>query len=110
MITFQYNDTEYAATIITPFRAVFVTDEFEFDCGIMWQWRVNDHPENLAERLRSGHGLLLSRRLAARDAAARTYDRAVREVSFEVGDRVLVYDASASITQGRKLRQHWLGP
>jgi transposase InsO family protein len=31
MITFQYNATEHAATGITPFRAVFGTDAFEFD-------------------------------------------------------------------------------
>jgi hypothetical protein len=65
MITFQYNAFEHAATGITPFRAVFVPDPFEFDCGLMWQWRVDDHPENMSERLRSVYGLLLSRGLAA---------------------------------------------
>jgi hypothetical protein len=110
MITFQYNATEHAETAITPFRALFGTDAFEFDCGLMWQWRVDDHPENFSERLRSVHGLLLSRGLSARDAAARKYDRAVRELSFQVGDRVLVYDTATSISQGRKLRQHFLGP
>jgi transposase InsO family protein len=43
MTTFQYNATEQAATGITAFHAVFGTDAFEFDCGLMWQWRVDDH-------------------------------------------------------------------
>jgi hypothetical protein len=110
MLTFLYNATEHSATGITPFRAVFGTDAFEFVCRLMCQWRVDDHPDNLPERLRYVHGLVLSRVLAARDAAARTYDRAVREVSFQVGDRVLVYDAATSIAQDRKFRRHWLGP
>jgi hypothetical protein len=38
------------------------------------------------------------------------YDRAVDEVVFLKGDRVLVWDDASAVGIGRKLRTHWLGP
>jgi hypothetical protein len=38
------------------------------------------------------------------------HDRAVREVKFAEGDRVLVYDEPTAAGQGRKMRTPWLGP
>lgn len=38
------------------------------------------------------------------------YNRAVSEVHFEVGDRMLIYDNERYVLEGQKLRSSWLGP
>jgi Integrase core domain len=110
MLTFRYNATKHAATGMTPYRAVLGTEVSEFDCGLLQRWRIDDEPENIAQRLAEIHAHLLTRGLKSRDEAALAYDRAVWLVAFAGGDRVLVYDEAGAVAQGRKLRLPWLGP
>jgi hypothetical protein len=95
---------------MTPYRAVLGTEVFEFDYGLLQRWRIDDEPENLAQRLAEIHAHLLARGLKVRDEAALAYDRAVRLVEFAEGERVLVYDEAGAVVQGRMLRLPWLGP
>jgi hypothetical protein len=46
----------------------------------------------------------------SRDRASPAYDRAVDEVEFAAGERVLLWDDVSALALGRKLRTHWLGP
>jgi len=110
MATFRYNATQHAATGVTPYRAVYGVDVFEFDCALLQRYREDDEPEELSQRLKEVHGKLFARGSESRDVAARAYDRAVSEVRFEEGARVMVYDDAGAVAQGRKLRTPWLGP
>jgi hypothetical protein len=58
---FRYNSTRHAATGMTPYRAVFGSDAFEFDCGLLQRLRTDNDPEELAERLREVHTELMDR-------------------------------------------------
>jgi hypothetical protein len=61
MVTFRYYATEHAATGMTPYRALLGTEVFEFDCGLLQRWRIDDEPENLAQRQAEIHAHLLAR-------------------------------------------------
>jgi transposase InsO family protein len=110
MVTIRYNAMKHVATGMTPYKAVLGTEVFEFDCGLLQRWRIDDEPENLAQRLAEIHAHLLARGLKVRDESELAYNRAVRLVEFDEGERVLVYDGAGAVVQGRKLRLPWLGP
>jgi hypothetical protein len=46
----------------------------------------------------------------ARGQAARQYNRALKVVQFEEGERILLFHPPGQVEQGRKLRTPWLGP
>jgi hypothetical protein len=110
LVTFQYNASPHSATRTTPFSAMFGSEPFEFDCGLGLRFRPSDEPTDLATRLQAIHAQLLHKADRSREVAARMHDRAVREVEFAEGDRVLVYDEPTAAGQGRKMRTPWLGP
>jgi hypothetical protein len=70
----------------------------------------SDKPTDLATRLDEIHAQLLSKGIRSREAAARTHEKAVHEVEFWNGARVLVYDEPTAAGQDRKMRTPWLGP
>jgi hypothetical protein len=110
MAKFRYNTSKHRATGVTPYRTIFGVDVFEFDAGIGLQLRLDEEPEDLAERLGKTQKDLLSAGSRSRTQAARYYDRAVEEVSFGLGDRVPVYHPPGDVEVGRKLRVPWIGP
>jgi hypothetical protein len=110
MAQLRYNLTSHAATGITPYRAIFGSNAFKFDCCLLARFWTDDEPDDLAARLKEVHAQLLERGVKSRDRAARAYDRAVDEVEFAAGERVLVWDDASALALGRKLRTHWLGP
>jgi hypothetical protein len=110
MAQLSYNLTSHAATGITPYGAIFGSNAFEFDCCLLARFRTNDEPDDLAARLKEVHARLLERGVKSRDRAARAYDRAVDEIEFAAGERVLVWNDASALALGRKLRTHWLGP
>jgi hypothetical protein len=89
---------------------MFGVDVFEFDAGVGLQLRLDDEPTNLAERLKEVHRDLLIAGRRSRTVAARYYDLAVKETSFVVGDRVLIWHPPGEVEVGRKLRVPWIGP
>jgi hypothetical protein len=110
MAQLRDNLTSHAATGITPYRAIFGSNAFEFDSCLLARFRTDDEPDDLAARLKEVHARLLERGVKSRDRAARAYDRAVDEVEFAAEERVLVWDDASALALGRKLRTHWLGP
>jgi hypothetical protein len=110
MATFRYNTSVHRATRISPYRVMFGVDVFEFDAGVGLQLRLDDEPTDLAERLKEVHRDLMAAGRRSRMAAARYYDQAVKETSFVVGDRVLIWHPPGEVEVGRKLRVLWIGP
>jgi Integrase core domain len=110
MATFRYNSSVHRATKCTPHSAMFGVDVFEFDAGIGLQVRLEDEPEDLAERLAAVHKDLLAAGKQSRTSAAKHYDKAVLDTKFEIGDRVLIYNPPGDVEVGRKLRVPWIGP
>jgi hypothetical protein len=66
MATFRCNTSKYRETCLTPYRAMFGVD------GL--QLRLDDEPEDLAERLGRIHKDLLSAGRRTRTQAVRYYD------------------------------------
>jgi hypothetical protein len=107
---FTYNNSVHSATGETPYRAMFGVDCFEFDAGINLWMGLDDEPEDLALRLAEIHERLHDKSLSARNAAGRVYDRAVKETSFAIGERVFVFHPPGLIEEGRKVLPPWMGP
>ena len=113
MACFRYNTSVHDSTGLTPFKAVFGVEAFDFDNEVGVRMRQDDRTEaggRLDERLAELHRSLLSAGFAARRRAEKQYNKLVAECQYEVGDRVLVYDPPAAVERGRKLRTPWLGP
>jgi hypothetical protein len=107
---FRYNSSVNSATGVTPYRAMFGVDVFEFDVGLGVQLRLEDEPEDLPSRLAAVHADLLSAGKRGRSAADKFYNRAVTECSYAIGDRVLIFHPLGLVETGRKLRVPWIGP
>jgi hypothetical protein len=109
---FRYNTSVHKATGITLFKAMFGIDAFDFDAEIGWKTVLDEQNEGeyLPDRLKSIHDELYRKGIHARGQAARQYNRALKEVQFENGDRVLLFHPPGQVEQGRKLRAPWLGP
>jgi transposase InsO family protein len=112
MAVFRYNTGVHEATGMTPFKAMFGVDAFDFDAEVGWKTMLDDRDddEELPERMRIIHDELFRRGMHARAQAAKQYNRALKEVQFEQGDRVLLFYPPGQVEQGRKLRSPWLGP
>lgn len=106
---FRYNTSVCTATGMTPYQAMFGIEAFEAWGDVDVQFAEYE-PESLASRLSNLHKHLLSRAQKARSNAKAQYDKAVREVKFDVGDRVLVWSANLSKGVGCKIVKPWLGP
>jgi hypothetical protein len=82
MAVFRYNATQHATTGMTPYRALFGVDVFEFACALLQRYRVDDEPEELGQSMKEVDQRLFARESESRDIAGRAYDRAVREGAF----------------------------
>lgn len=108
---YRYNTSVHSATGMTPFRAMFGSEAFDFDAGIALRAGNDERTvEDLATSLRDTHDALYKASKRSRDGAEKAYNRAVREQRFDVNERVLVYNPIDDIQKGRKLRTPWLGP
>ena len=113
MACYRYNTTVHEATGMTPFKAMFGVEAFELDHELALQDRIDEDPgvgEELANRLAELHRELLGKGTKARDKAERFYNRAIKESTYEEGERVLVYNPPADLDLGRKLSAPWTGP
>jgi hypothetical protein len=113
MAVFRYNTSVHEATGITPFKAMLGIDAFEFDAEISWKTILDEHNEgeSLPDRLRILHDELYRKGVHAQGQAARQYNRALKEVQFDEGERVLLLlHPPELVGQGRKLRTPWLLP
>jgi Tfp pilus assembly protein PilZ len=107
---FRYNASRNDATGTSPYRALFGVDPFEFDACMGLELRLENEPQDVAKRLGEVHKQLYSKAMKSRAIAHKQCDRAVKECSYAVGDRVLVYHFPGLTECGRKLRVPWIGP
>lgn len=111
MPRFWNNTTVHSATVINPFKVVFDSEAFEFEAEISIRLAKDNHTvTDLATALRETHDMLRSNVSVAKDRAERYYNKAVSEVQFSVGDRVVIYESEGDLSEERKLRSPWLGP
>jgi len=83
MACFRYNTSVNEATCMTPYKAVFGIEAFEFDAAIGRRMAVDEEArpgDGLAKRLAVLHRQLLSKGTGARMKAAKQYDKAVENV------------------------------
>jgi hypothetical protein len=107
---FRYNASCKEATGVSPFRALFGVDPFEFDACLGLELRLENEPHDVAQRLAEVHGQFYEKDMRSRAAAQVQYDKAVQMCSYAVGDRVLIYHTPGERESGRKLRVPWIGP
>jgi hypothetical protein len=107
---FRYNASCNEATGVSPFRALFGVDPFEFDAFLGLELRLEDKPHDVAQRLAEMHGQLYKKAMRSRAAAQVQYDKAVEMCLHAVGDRVLIYHTLGETESGRKLCVQWIGP
>jgi hypothetical protein len=100
---FRYITSVHEATG-TPFKAMFGIDAFDFDAEIGWKTVLDEQNEgeSLPDRLGSIRDELYRKGGHAQGQAARQYNRALKEVQFENGDRVLLFHPPGQVEQGRK--------
>ena len=93
MAVFRYNTSVHEATGMTPFKAMFGIEAFDFDAEIGWKIVLDqqNEEESLPDRIRVLHDELYRKGIHARGQAARQYNRALKEVQFDEGERVLLF-------------------
>jgi hypothetical protein len=106
---FRYNASQNDATGTSPYRALFGVYPFEFDAYMDLELRLEDEPQDVAKRLGEVHKQLYSKSMKSRAIAQNQYDRPVKECSYAVGDRLLIYHFPGLTDCGRKLRVPWIG-
>ena len=113
MACFRYNTSVNTATGMTPYKAVFGIEAFDFDAEAGRRMAIDEEAESsekLAKRLATLHRKLLVNGTSARMAAAKQYDKLAEDVEFEIEDRVMVFYPRLQMEKGRKLKTPWLGP
>lgn len=113
IICYRYNNTINSTTKMTPFKAVFGEESFDFNAELGAEQardRLKLSREKIVSRLIQTHSALLDEGLKARFHAGRYYNKLVTHVSFEIGDRVMIYFPQLDKRVGRKLSTPWKGP
>jgi hypothetical protein len=54
---------------VSPFRALFGVDPFEFDACLGLELRIEDEPHDVAQRLTEVHGQIYKKAMRSRAAA-----------------------------------------
>lgn len=113
MACFRYNTTENSATKMTPYKAVFGIEAFDFDAEAGKRMAIDEEcqsPEELQKRLKELHYQLHLNGTDSRMSAAKQYNKLVQENEYEIGDRVMIFNPRHCVERGRKLKFPWIGP
>jgi transposase InsO family protein len=106
---FQYNTSVHSCTGISPYRAMYGRDPFGLPDAARWGETDDKIELDVAAELRLIYDALYKTAVRARGAAAKAYDKAVKETPYDVGDRVMIFVESPDPV-GRKLLPPWMGP
>lgn len=94
---------------MTPFKTIFGIDAFntwtELETDI-----DEDEPDDLARKLSSLHKTLVNNASLAKLEAALNFDKAIKEIQYEVGGRVISWRSDSSKMEGKKLWKPWIDP
>ena len=110
---FTYNTTPHTATGYTPHELVY-GQQAELPTALRFApnptYNYDDYAQEAKERLRAANE---TARENLRDAKIRskvTYDKKTKEIQFNEGDKVLLYDESVRRGRSKKLDSKWEGP
>jgi hypothetical protein len=74
------------------------------------QYNYDDFVSELKSRLQSAHQVARERLITAKEKSKEQYDKDSKLPTFNIGDRVLLYDETVRRGRSRKLCSQWLGP
>ena len=108
-----YRTTPHATTGETPFMSMFgrrVRKPVSFDEDISTPMTVQAYKKELLETMSESHELARQTMLKKQLQAKQYYDKKHRAVTFQVGERVRVWQKVPTPGLTKKLQHRWLGP
>jgi len=73
-------------------------------------YNYDDYAQKLKERLRATNRLAREHVKDEKIKAKLQYDKKAREITFKVGDKVLIYDETLQRGRSKKSESLWIGP
>jgi len=110
---FTYNTTPHTATGYTPFELIYGR-QADLPTALTKPpkptYNYDDYAQELKERLRATNQLAREHVKDEKIKAKLQYDKNTKEISFKVGDKVLVFDETLRRGRSKKLESLWTGP
>jgi len=110
---FTYNTTPHTATGYTPFELIY-GHQADIPTALMMPpkptYNYDDYAQELKERLRATNRVAREHIKDEKIKAKLQYDRKAKEITFKVGDKVLIYDETLRRGRSKKLESLWTGP
>jgi hypothetical protein len=109
----MYNTSNHSATGYTPFELIFgfkASMPSALQASPSTQYSYDDFVSELKSRLQSAHQVARERLVTAKEKSKEQYDKDSKLPTFNIGDRVLLYDETVRRGRSRKLCSQWLGP
>jgi hypothetical protein len=110
---YVYNTTVHTATGYTPFELVYGFQStlpsalHEIPSP---QYNYDDYVMELRSRLQTAHEVSRQKLIAAKEKSKEHFDVKAKEVSVNIGDKVLLYDETVRRGRSKKLNNQWIGP
>jgi len=111
--TYMYNTTEHSATGFTPFELLFGHPS-ALPSALKGppepQYNYDDYVCGLRSRLQTVHQQTHKNLTASKGKSKEHYDKMVRALKLQVGDKVLLFYETVRRGRSRKLKAQWIGP
>lgn len=110
---FTYNTTPHTATEYTPFELVY-GHQAEMPTALMKppkpMYNYDDYAQELKERLRATNRIARENIKDEKIKSKKNYDKKTKEIKFQIGDKVLIFDKTLRRKRSKKLESLWTGP
>lgn len=111
--TFTYNTTPHTSTGYTPFELVYGF-QARLPSSIQSMPNLNysydDYLKDLKLKLQISHSVAKDKLIHKKHISKNYYDRNVKDIKFQIGDKVLLYDETVRRGRSKKLDASWIGP